>query len=170
MKNVPTASFAEFIDFFPPLKPPFSLLPDISQIPSDTLPLPGHLLESYILPFEGDEVDEYTEYIPYAHISGLKDFYAVIYWKAGVMQYEFILATYTGDGKPLSHAIIGGLKSEEEGLLHSVAVVHPDLSITIAEGVATEGDEIDLEQTNTYQMTILPSGEISYGTNNESKE
>lgn len=170
MNNIPAAPFAEFIEFFPLLKPPFSLLPDISQIPSFSLPLPGALLDAYIIPFEGEEVDEFTEYIPYGRIEGTKNFHALIYWKAGVMQYEFILATYSLEGAPLSHAIIGGLRSDDHGLLHSVAVVHEDMSLTIAEGVAAEEDEIDLDQTNTYQMTIEPTGQITYGINEEDKE
>jgi hypothetical protein len=116
---------------------------------------------------EGHEVDEYTEYIPYGRISGAYDFYPLIYWKAGVMQYEFILAIYNHEGRVISQAIIGGLKSDDEGMLHSVAVIHPDLSITIAEGVATEEDDLDFNQTNTYQMMIQPSGEITYDSNEE---
>ena len=161
--------FTEFIEFFPLLEPPFSLLPDISQIPSTDIPLPQALLDTYILPFEGEEVDEFTEYVPYGRITGTKNYYAVVYWKAGVMQYEFILATYDKDGNPLSHAIIGGLRSDEDGILHSVAVIHEDLSITIAEGVAGE-EETNLANTNAYQMSIQPSGHIRYGTYEEETE
>lgn len=161
--------FTEFIEFFPLLEPPFSLLPDISQIPSTDTPLPQALLDIYILPFEGEEVDEFTEYVPYGRITGTKDYYAVVYWKAGVMQYEFILATYDKDGNPLSHAIIGGLRSDEDGILHSVAIVHEDLSITIAEGLAGE-EETNLTNTNAYQMSIQPSGHIRYGTYEEENE
>ena len=94
MNKLPSTHFSEFIEFFPLLKPPFNLLPDISQIPSDTLPLPAPLLDTYIYPFEGEEADEYTEYIPYARIEGTGNFHAIIYWKASVMQYEYILATF----------------------------------------------------------------------------
>ena len=174
MNRIPTARFAEFIEFFPLLELPFSLLPDISQIPSLALPIPGVMIEEYILPFEGDEVDEYTEYIPYGRIAGMKDFHALIYWKASVMQYEFILATYTLEGNPLNHAIIGGLRSDQEGILHSVAVIDQDLSITIAEGISVDDvdDEVslDISKTNTYQMAIKPDGYISYDMNEEDKE
>lgn len=170
MKNIPTAGFAEFIEFFPLIELPFSLLPDISQIPSHTIPLPEVLLETYILPIEGEEVDEYTEYIPYGRLTGTKGFHAVIYWKAGVMQYEFILATYSLDGQLLSHAIIGGLRSDDQGLLHSVAVIHEDLSMTIAEGLSSNGKTLNPDEANTYQMTIKPSGQISYGTHEEDNE
>jgi len=171
VKRLPTAQFAEFIEFFPALDLPLSLLPDISQIPADPLPLPGVLQDAYILPFESDEVDEFTEYVPYGRINGTRDYYAMIYWKAGVLRYEYILATYSLDGDPLSHAILGGLRYEEEGVLHSVAVIHEDLSIIIAEGIA-EGDQagLDPEQTQTYQMAILPTGIITYDTNEELKE
>ncbi len=171
MKRLPTAQFAEFIEFFPPLELPLSLLPDMSQIPSDPIPLPGVLQDAYILPFESDEVDEFTEYVPYGRITGIKDYHALIYWKAGVLRYEYILATYTAEGQPLSHAIVGGLRYEEEGILHSVAVIHEDLSIVIAEGIA-QSDEagLDPDQTQTYLMEILPTGIITYETNEENKE
>lgn len=171
MKKLPEAQFAEFIEYFPPLDLPFSLLPDLSQIPSDPIPLPGVLQESFILPFESSETDEFTEYVPYGRIQGLKDFHAVIYWKAGVLRYEFILASYSLEGAPLSHAIVGGLRYEEEGVLHSVAVIHEDLSITIAEGIAdTDDSTLDPNQTQTYQMMITPAGVISYETQDEKQE
>jgi hypothetical protein len=167
VKRVPVAHFTEFIDFFPLLELPFNLLPDLEEIPSDGLPLPAHLLDAFILPIEGGEVDEFTEYIPYGRIEGLKDFHAIIYWKAGLMQYEFVLVTFSLEGLPISHAIIGGMRTEDNGILHSVAVVHPDLSITIAEGVAIQNELTGIDETNTYQMTIQPSGEINYGNYEE---
>ena len=167
MTKVPLANFTEFINFFPRIEPPFSLLPDIGLIPSSDSPLPLVLIESYILPFEGEETDEYTEYIPYGSIMGIKDFHAFIYWKAGVMQYEFILATFDLNGNPISHGIVGGLRSDENGLLHSVAVIHEDLTITIAEALTAGGTELNLDQTSTYQMVIEPSGLIRYGTHEE---
>lgn len=171
MNRIPSSEFSEFIEFFPVLELPFSLLPDISQIPTDAVPLPDILLDAYILPFEGTEVDEFTEYIPYGRIAGSGDYHAIIYWKAGVLQYEFILATFTLDGQPISHAIIGGIVANEEGMLHSVAVIHEDLTITIAEGVAVEEEENeDLSQTNTYEMAVEPSGNIIYEINDEDSE
>lgn len=171
MNKIPTARFTEFIDFFPLLELPFSLLSDISEIPSSSLPLPGVMIEEYILPIEADEADEFTEYIPYGRIAGTKDFYGLIYWKAGVLKYEFILATYGLDGSLINHAIVGGLKADEEGILHSVAIIHHDLTITIAEGqTANEKEELDLNNTNTYQMAILPDGMIRYDVNEEDRE
>ncbi len=170
MNQVPTGNFTEFIEFFPPLELPASLLPDIGKIPTDALPLPGILLDTFILPFEGEEVDEFTEYIPYGRIEGTRQFEGIIYWKAGVMQYEFILATFTKDGLPISHAIIGGMRSEDKTILHSVAVIHEDLSITIAEGTAATDASDFLRQSNTYQMRIESSGIINYDLNEEENE
>ena len=171
MRKEPTADFAEFIEFFPELELPLSLLPDVGQIPVDPLPLPGVLQDAYILPFEADEIDEYTEFVPFGRISGLKDFHAMVYWKAGLLRYEYILATYSKDGDPLSHAIVGGIRYVDEGELHSVAVIHEDLNIVIAEGLADLALlGLDPAQTQTYQMAILPTGMITYETNEEEKE
>ena len=160
--------FTEFIEFFPPLDTPFSLLPDLGQIPTVSLPLPDVLMEAFIFPFEGEEMDEYTEFMPWGRIAGTEDFHALIYWKAGVMRYEFILATYKPDGTPINHAIVGGLTFDDENTLHSVAVIQDDLSITIAEAVARgHEDSLDPDQTNTYQMKIDKLGIISYGAKDE---
>jgi hypothetical protein len=171
VRKQPTADFAEFIEFFPELNLPLSLLPDISQIPIDPLPLPGVLQDAFILPFEAQEVDDFTEFVPFGRIAGTKDFYAIVYWKAGLLRYEYILATYSMQGEPLSHAIVGGIRYEEEGTLHSVAIVHEDLQIVIAEGLADMAmPEMDPAQTQTYQMAILPTGIITYETNENEKE
>ncbi|MEO6132946.1 MAG: hypothetical protein ABIQ02_13950 [Saprospiraceae bacterium] len=170
MNKIPTARFTEFIEYFPLLEPPFSLLSDISEIPSSSLPLPAIMLEEFILPFEGDEADEFTEYIPYCRISGTKGFQALIYWKASVLKYEFILATYGDDGHLISHAIVGGLLADKEGILHSVAIINKDLTIIIAEGLTvSENVSLDLKNTNTYQMAILPDGFIRYDLNEEDR-
>lgn len=169
MKRLPAPEFAEFLEFFPPLELPFSLLPDISQIQTDIQPLPGTLLDAYIFPIEGDEVDEYTEYIPYGKIEDTRDYFTLIYWKAGVMQYEYILATFTPEGRPISHAIIGGIRQDDSGMLHSVAVMNEDYSITIAEGIAA-GKSLTkqpLMDTQTYRMNLDPTGAIQYETQDE---
>jgi len=171
VNKVPTARFTEFIEFFPLLTTPFSLLPDLQQIPSDPIPIPGVLQDAYILPFEGDEVDQFTEYIPYGKIENTKAFHALIYWKTGILKYEYILATYGQDGQPISHAIIGGIRYESEGTIHSVAVINENLQITIAEGLVEENsDTIQAGETQSYLMAIKPTGEIIYEINEEEKE
>lgn len=142
-------------------------MPDIQQIPYSSQPLPGMFLDAFILPFEGEEMDDFTEYIPIGRVDGTHDFYALIYWKAGIMQYEYVLATFSLAGKPLSHAIVGGIRYQESDALHSVGVIHEDMNITIAEGVSMEGMAASLEEANTYQMFIQPSGQINYGSNEE---
>lgn len=162
--------FPGFLEYFPELALPASLLPDLAAIPSDSPPVPGAMIEAYILPFEASEQDdEYTEYVPYGRLAGPKDFHAVVYWKAGVLRYEFILATYSLSGDPLSHAIIGGLRYEDEGALHSVSVIQDDLRITIAEGLLEDGSLVG-ETTQSYHMMIAPDGIITYETNEEEKE
>lgn len=167
MNRVPIAQFAEFLDFFPLLHAPLSLLPDLQQIPVDPVPLPAVLQDAYIMPFEGDEMDDFTEYIPYGRLAGTDGYYAILYWKAGVLRYEYILATFSPDGKPINHAIIGGLRYEDEGTIHSVAVIHENLQITIAEGLSDVGLPSASPQTQTYQMAIRPDGEIIYEMNEE---
>ena len=50
------------------------------------------------------------------------------------------------EGEPLSHAIVGGLRYEEEGILHSVAVINEDMSICLlyTSDAADERSSVDL--------------------------
>lgn len=144
----------------------------MQNIPTNTKPIPEDLIQSFIFPLEGDESDTFTEFIPIGRLVDTKGFHALVYWRAALMQYEFILATYALDGSPVSHAIVGGIRQDKEGMLHSVAVIHDDFTITIAEGLAQPAvDDIALAgNAHTYRMIIGQDGMITYETHEEKEE
>lgn len=162
-------TFEDFLEYFQEYELPLSLLPDLDQVPSNPPPVPAELLDRYIIPFEAAEAeDEFVEYIPYGRFASQNKFHAVVYWKASVLRYEFILATFSWEGDPLSHAIVGGIRYEDEGILHSVGVIQPDFKITIAEGLLDPDQrKTDLTQTQTYYMLISDVGGIQYQINEE---
>lgn len=154
-------SFDKFLKFFPETKLPVSITEDtVSDFERQNDPLPEKLIEDFILPFDED-YDEYTEYTPGLRLSGTKDFQAIVYWKAGLMNYQYVLATFAKGGKPIDRKVIAGTFSDGHSIVRSVAQIDEDFSVNIVSGVA-EGsdDQYDAEKNTTVELELLPDGRI----------
>ena len=106
--------------------------------------------------------DEFTEYLPCCSIPFTQQFHAVIYWKASLLNYEYVLATYGLRGKFITKETIGGTKVDGDVLTHSVATIDEDWLIHIVEGSAKDKkDEIyDPTKSKTITFELMDSGDI----------
>jgi hypothetical protein len=111
------------------------------------------MIESFILA-EDEEDDGMTEFIPCFRLPDTQDYYALVYWKAGLMSYDYILATYTKEGDAMidSHSIAGTIV-EGNNLIQSVAIIASDKSIYIATGKETD-DFLDLDTSKNKTRTV----------------
>jgi hypothetical protein len=121
------------------------------------------LLEEWILPMEEEE-DAYTEYVPCFQLPEQEGFVAIVYWKAALLNYEYVLATYTKKGQLITRQTIAGMKTNKDTLLQRLAFIDEELIITVAEGTQEFAEQASYnpEATNSYHMEILPSGDIIY--------
>ena len=123
-------------------------------------PLPHKLIDEYIVPFEPDH-NEFSEYVPCLQIEGLKKFDAVVYWKAGLLNYQYILMTYEKGGKTIDRKVLAGTVSDGRSIVRSVARIDDDMSIIIMSGFAGEAGEVyDASQSTTVELELLPDGRI----------
>jgi hypothetical protein len=125
--------------------------------------LPIELLEEWILSND-EQVDEFTEYVPCLQLPEQEDFVAIVYWKAGLLNYEYVLVTYTKKGKLITRQTIAGMKTNNDSILQRLAFIDEELIVTIAEGTLEDLDDstYNPEATKSYHMEILPSGDIIY--------
>ena len=94
-------SYQHFIQKFPATKLPITLTEESARIFStENEPLPHKLINEYILPYDED-YDDLTEYVPCMQLEGLKNFDAIIYWKASLMNYQYVLMTFEKGGKAI---------------------------------------------------------------------
>jgi len=129
------ATFKGFLSKFPPVEFPITLGNDSHHIFSQTNdPLNTLLIEQYIALMEGPIADDFTEVIPCFSIPNTFEFHAIVYWKAGLMDYQYILATFTKDGQPISRKVIGGTYSDGESITQSIATIDSDWTIHIVTG------------------------------------
>lgn len=154
-------SFDRFIQLFPEVKPPFTLSEDeVHTFSQNNIPLPSKLIEDHLLPYEGD-YDEMTEFVACMRIPNLKDFHAIIYWKAELLNYQYILATFTMGGKLIDRRVLAGTVSDGNNIVRSVAQVDEDMSITILSGLLGGKEEHYKAATSTtLELELLPDGKV----------
>jgi len=161
MMSRPANSFQSFLDKFPPLEAPLTLGENkhhtFSRI---NAPLPQMLTTQFIHPHEEGQMDELTEFVPCFRVANLEKLVALVYWKAGLMDYQYVLLTYTDKGEWLDRKVIAGTYSDGDTLIHSIATIDKDLIITIASGQAEGGQGLDPASSTIYHLEILPNGSI----------
>ena len=125
-------------------------------------PLSDELIAQFIHPTE--EVvpdDEFTEYMPCFAIDNTKEFIALVWWKAELLNYEYVLATFNPKGQLIDREVIAYTRVEDGKLHRAVAVINSALEIAIALGTSgDDGDSFDPATSKTVEMEVLASGEI----------
>jgi hypothetical protein len=159
-------SFTHFLERFPEIELPITLSDrEHHSFSADNDPLPMPAIEKYLLPVEQmDEVDEFTEFIPCFSLPGTEEFgfKAVIYWKAQLMKYEYILATFSKKGKLIDRKVIAGISSRKNEVRQSVVTIDEDWMIYIVEGVKDEESSFKADSSKAYQMELLSDGRMVF--------
>lgn len=155
--------FLDYIDIYPEISPPVTLTDDstvaFSKYNKQLKPL---MISKFITLSEQGLIDEFTEFVPCLRIPNTKDFYAVIYWKASLMNYQYILVTYDQKGNLVDKAIIAGTTSHNgEDLVRSVASIDEDWIITIVSGASIQANtEYNPKLSKAFTLEIQEGGKI----------
>ncbi len=155
-------TFKTFLKTFPEIELPITLGENTHmEFSKRNDPLAGALIHQYIQAFEKLPSDELTEYIACFRIAKLKEFQAVVYWRAGLMDYRYILATYDKNGTQIDSRVIAGMYSDGEKLTQSVATIAQDWGISIATGQSdASSGEYDPEANTVFALELMPDGTI----------
>ena len=155
-------SFEHFLDKFPEIELPITLSDDSAiEFSKNNDPLPSQMIQEFI----DDQEDEFTEYIACLRIPKTLDIHAIIYWKAALLNYQYILATYTKNGKLIDKSVIAGTYSDGKSLTKSVATIEEDWIIYIVSGQsAANASTYDPTTSNAFNLELLTTGEIITNT------
>ncbi len=162
MTKIKKTSFVGFLARFPEIELPVTLTEESHHDFGRTNdPLTADMIAQYITPLEIEPADEFTEYIPCFRIPNTYDFHAIVFWKAGLMTYEYVMVTYTKKGISINKRIIAGTKTDGEQLLRTVATIEEDWIIYCVRGVAPANDpSYDPTTSESLHLELLASGEI----------
>lgn len=170
--NKSKITFNQFLDFFPDLELPVHLTDDaLSVFSKENKALPIPMISEFIAKYDNSEPDEYTEYIPCFRIPETEQFIGIIYWKAQLMNYEYHLVTYDLKGNFITGKVIGGLISNGNTLIKTVATIDEDWIIHIVTGEDDASNpNYAAVETKAYTMELLSTGDIIFSLSDEEFE
>lgn len=157
-------SFRHFIEYFPEIELPISLGEESHHAFSQqNEPLPRQVVEEFIQPLEKQEIDEFTEFVPCLRIPTSKeDFLAIIYWRAGLLNYQYSLVTFLKNGELIDKRVIAGVVSDGEYITQSIANIEDNWLINIATGRSRADEEVGFsaKDAKIYELELLTDGSI----------
>ena len=162
MQQKQKVSFEHFLEKFPEIELPITLSDDSAiEFSKNNDPLPSRIIHEFI----DDQEDEFTEYIACLRIPKTLDFHAIIYRKAALLNYQYVLATYDKKGKLIDKSAIAGTYSNGKSLTKSVATIEEDWIIYIVSGqTAANASTYDPTTSNAFNLELLATGEIISNT------
>jgi hypothetical protein len=160
--NQPTIPFAQFLAKFPEIELPVVLNDEAHLIFSaENDPLAEAMIAQYILPNEPEEADELTEFVPCFKLPKTEGFDAVVYWRAGLMNYQYVLVTFATKGELLDRRVIAGTFINGPTITQSVATINEENEIFVASGQSNaQDDTFDPASSTAYELELLPDGLI----------
>lgn len=151
----------EFLAAFPKIELPVTLTMDLVHVFSQNNdPLPESLVEGFLLPL-GEEYDVFTEFIPCFALPDTEGFHALVYWKAALMRYTYVLLTLDKNGALIDRAELAGTFSDQNTLIQSVATIEEDWDIVVMSGQATIDGAYDAASSKMTTMELLPDGKLT---------
>lgn len=164
-------SFKIFLKHFSNEKLPVTLSDEnVSYFDRKNKPLGPDMVRQFLL--QGEKVDEdeeeMTEYIACNIIPDTKDFYAIVYWRGKLLEYDYILATYNKNGILINKKVISGLRSDGKTVRRSVARIDEDWIVHIVIGEQGKDEELyDPAMSQSMNMEVMGNGEIIFSLQDE---
>ncbi len=158
--------FPDFVAKFPPVAMPVTLGEDTHHtFSTENEPLSDEMIAQFIHPTEKVVQDDpYTEYVPCFAIDNTAEFIALVWWKAELMNYEYVLATFNLKGELIGSQVIAQTKVEDGNIYRAVATITGEHEIIIAEGLSAGSDDsFDPSTSRMRELEISESGEIVTG-------
>lgn len=156
--------FPQFVAKFPPVEMPVTLGDETHHIfIQENEPLPEEMIRQFILPVEteGTALDEFTEFVPCFAIDNTDNFIALVWWKAELLTYHYMLATFTDKGRLIDRRVIAHTIAGDGNVGRRVATINDEWEIFIAEGSTEDGQTgFDPTTSRTYVLEIMANGEI----------
>lgn len=154
--------FEQFLELFPVLPLPVTLSEEAAHnfsLENDVLH--ALMIEQYILPLEG-EIDELTEFVPCFRFPGTDSFHAIVYWKAGLLQYNFVLVTYTSTGRLIDRRVLAGTFVQGDTVTQSVATIDQDWIVSVVSGQTRAGKDVlyDAASSKFTNLEVMADGTI----------
>lgn len=165
-KKIRPITTSELLQFFPEVELPVIFSDETLMVfNQENKPLPNQIVHTVIAEWEGI-LDEYTEYIPCCLVHSTDEYHSIVYWKGGLLKYEFVLVTIdvkSHTPKLISRKVIASTISENNLIKKSVASIDVDMIVHIMAGVNdANATDYSADQSKAFTMEIQSTGDIMF--------
>jgi hypothetical protein len=160
---MPKYTFSDFIAKFPTMPMPVTLGESTHHaFSTENESLPDGMVVDFIHPTDKTVADdEFTEYVPCFAIDNTDRFVALVWWKATLLNYEYVLATFTHKGELIDRRVIAFTRVRDGKVHRVVSTINEEWEIFMAEGESDANDQFDPTTSKTYDLEILADGTIA---------
>lgn len=160
MKKIKEPSFKDFLKIFPEIELPYTLNEDDHHTFSlENKPLPEIMIQKFIRPFEQDEIDEFTEYIPCFRLPQQGPYFAVVFWRAKLLDYHYMMHTYQPGGGFIQSVHIAGTRTDGERIAKLFCHIKEDATIHLIAGSSDiDGRNYEPTTSKAFTITMLEDG------------
>ncbi len=157
-----TPSIQDFLSYFEEVTPPLVITEDtISNIKDVTRPLPNEMIIEFIQRWD-ESIDELTEITPCFSLPPTSEYTAIVYWKASLLKYEYIMVTLDSSHTMIAKKTLCGTLIEGDIIKKSVAKIDEDLIIHIQAGAQYADSDYSPDLSQSYSIEILESGDMLF--------
>jgi hypothetical protein len=160
MKKQKRIKFKDFLERFPEVELPIALTEETHHTFSrHNKPLSEEMIAEFIEPHEQDERDEFTEYVPCFRLPEQQAFVGIVYWKAKLLDYNYMLMTFGLDGHFVKAYHISGLKTDGQKMAKLFCTINENLNIHLVAGTSDVTEkEYDASTSKAFIITINEQG------------
>jgi len=149
-------TFENFMHFFPMVELPYTITSDTQRLISQKCdPLSATWMFNFVLDKDAI-IDEFTEYMPCFSIPDTNDFFAIVFWEAGIEGSTYYLTTFSKNGILIDKKKIAGTKYNPDGLYQMVCTISSTWLFSCAEGrLDANGNTAPVSSDNDHLHTSL---------------
>lgn len=163
--NMDDVTFEDLLQFFPELELPVTLTEQSAEeFSRHNKAIPEVLIQKFLRQ-ENEIWDELTEIVPCFKIPSTDSFHAIVFWKAKLQHYEYIMTTFDQSGEFIDGKVIAGTIFKGNMIIRTVATIDTDWIIQTVVGEENTTDSSLNKDSKAYTLELLGTGEIIFGLN-----
>lgn len=160
----PKISFEYFLEQFPVAELPITIGEEtVREISKATKPLNQQLIEQYLMEYEDAAANEdFTEFVPCFQLPAQEQFIGIVYWRADLLQYHYVLVTLDArSGEMVDRKVIGGTSYNGKDLIQSSGMITEDLMVFVVSGQGLAQDyDYEAAGSTANRFQVAEDGKI----------
>ena len=122
-------------------------------------PLPENLIQQFIRPYEKEDMDEFTEYVPCFRLPKTKEYVGIVFWRAKLMDYHYMLHTYKKNGEFIQAIHIAGIRSDGDTMARLFCTIKDLNTIQLVAGSADIGQkDYEAQESKAFLIELDDNG------------